>query len=87
MVERELLPLRGSEEWGNGRILVTTNNAKMIPRDISVSTVETDILSAHESVKLVEKLAGYKLAEQEKENLRETARNKNWRYLPPIMAT
>lgn len=85
-LEGELLPLQGSTEWGNGKVLVTTNNAGVIPQTTTVSTVTLDPLSIEESANLVGKLARYSLSESEKESLKSTVKNKHWRCLPLEMA-
>ena len=82
-----LLPLRGLEvEWGNGKVLVTTSNAGVIPQTNMVSTVDVDELSIEESAELIGQLAGYNLSEKEKMSLKVAVHTNKWRCLPLVMA-
>ena len=90
-LERELLPLQqpSVNEWGTGLVLVTTNNAGVIPQDKvagSESTITVDPLSVEESAKLIGTLTEYELSENETQKLTTTTDIKNWRYIPPVMA-
>ena len=86
-LERNLLPLHGlTVEWGNGKVLVTTSNAGVIPQNNTVSTVGIEPLSIEESAKLIGRLAGYNLNEREKESLKAAVNTKQWRCLPLVMA-
>ena len=88
-LERNLLPLHGlTDKWENGKVLVTTSNAGVIPQNNidTVSTVGIEPLSIEESAKLIGRLAGYNLNEREKESLKAAVNTKQWRCLPLIMA-
>ena len=89
MLERELLPLHGSSEWGSGTVLITTNNAGLISsQTIAESTALINPLSVDESTKLIEQitLTNYKFSDDEKKLLATTVQKRHWRYLPSVMA-
>ena len=85
-LERKLLPLQQPGEWGMGTVLVTTNNAVVIPNTPATSVVTIDPLTLEESTKVIGELARYELSENEKMFLKHEAKERGWRHLPLIMA-
>lgn len=67
-------------------MLVTTNNAAVIPQTTTVSTVTLEPLSIKESAKMIGELADYNLSKREEESLKAAVENKHWRSLPLVMA-
>ena len=82
----DLLPLHGSTgEWGSGTVLVTTNNAKVVPIS-HTSKVTVGPLSMKESSKLIGQTAGYTLSSGEEVLLKSTVEKHQWRLIPLVMA-
>lgn len=83
----DLLPLHGSTgEWGSGTVLVTTNNASVVPITSHTSKVTIDPLSMEECLKLIGQTAGYTLDSREEALLKSTMEQRQWRLIPPVMA-